>query len=563
MEGLSRVQIWTLTLVCAFSALVAFKPSDPFLVAFLKCVKELSAHDVIHKVFPVWTYAYLGLLPALSIAAEVIGYRWVVLIGVLGRLATLIMLLLPSTSGSVELMQLQEVFIAAGFAAHPALMAIAYRVLPAEAYARAAGFTACAGVAAQVSSSLLGQLLLDYTSLNVLFFISVGATVTACLLSLGLPSPRPRKAATALLTAAWNRTDIWDSTSVQCRARGAGSDPGASLDASVVATAAFAAAPPGSLADGLSPGSNGGLAAGGGDADGGADGGDGAVARSSAATGRVVLSDIWRAYYGTDGRDGALRWYIWLSVASATHHLVFTYWQLLPAPPPHPPPPPLAPPPPPSWLPPSPPMADAGCDVGSSGSNGYILSAAELLGGVAALVPLALERCLPPQRCRVMRGGALVGAPPLLAVLLYVMATTRDRLFYGGAFVLFHLTFELMRVLCEAEGARCVARARYRGSARFALVGGINTFAALALQSALQALFQAAIPALEMQFKSLAALLVVLGAFFCLDALGFAASSIVSRCAGRDRLDDPSAASGGQETPPRYHEWDDRSTANR
>ena len=146
-----------------------------------------------------------------------------------------------------------------------------------------------------------------------------------------------------------------------------------------------------------------------------------------------------------------------------------------------------------------------------------------------------------------VRGGALVGAPPLLAVLLYVMATTRERLFYGGAFVLFHLTFELMRVLCEAEGARCVAHARYRGSARFVLVGGvgINTCMALALQSALQALFQAAIPELEMQFKSLAALLVLLGAFFCLDALGFAALSLLSRC-GR-QLDDPSAANGGQD----------------
>ena len=83
-------------------------------------------------------------------------------------------------------------------------------------------------------------------------------------------------------------------------------------------------------------------------------------------------------------------------------------------------------------------------------------------------------------------------------------------------------------MLCEAEGARCVARARYRGSARFALVGGINTCVALALQSALQALLQAAIPELQMQFKSLAALLVLLGAFFCLDALGFAASSLLS-----------------------------------
>lgn len=97
-----------------------------------------------------WTYAYLCLLPALSALAEFFGYRWVVLLGVLGRLATLALLLVPSTNGSLPLMKLQEVFIAAGFAAHPALMAIAYRTLPAEAYSRAAGFTACAGVVAQV-----------------------------------------------------------------------------------------------------------------------------------------------------------------------------------------------------------------------------------------------------------------------------------------------------------------------------------------------------------------------------------------------------------------------------
>ena len=97
----------------------------------------------------VWTYAYLGLLPALSMLAEFVGYRLVVLLGVLGRLATLAVLLAPSTNGSLPLMKLQEVFIAAGFAAHPALMAIAYRTLPAEAYARAAGFTSFAGVVAQ------------------------------------------------------------------------------------------------------------------------------------------------------------------------------------------------------------------------------------------------------------------------------------------------------------------------------------------------------------------------------------------------------------------------------
>ena len=105
----------------------------------------------------VWTYAYLCLLPALSALAEFVGYRWVVLLGVLGRLATLALLLAPPTNGSLPLMKLQEVFIAAGFAAHPALMAIAYRTLPAEAYSRAAGFTACAGVVAQARTARIAH----------------------------------------------------------------------------------------------------------------------------------------------------------------------------------------------------------------------------------------------------------------------------------------------------------------------------------------------------------------------------------------------------------------------
>ena len=37
-----RHQARVLALVCAFSALVAFKPSDPFLVAFLRCIKPVS-----------------------------------------------------------------------------------------------------------------------------------------------------------------------------------------------------------------------------------------------------------------------------------------------------------------------------------------------------------------------------------------------------------------------------------------------------------------------------------------------------------------------------------------
>ena len=169
-----------LGLVAFFAGLIAFKPSEPFLVAFLTCLKGLTRDQVTDDVYPVWTYSYLGLLPLLSVLAEVAGYRQVVLLGVLGRVATLLVLLLPFSYCSVALMQLTQATIAAGFAAHPALTAILFRTLPAHAYARATGFTAAAGVVAEVTSSLLGQLMLEGGApLASLFVVSLASTCAA------------------------------------------------------------------------------------------------------------------------------------------------------------------------------------------------------------------------------------------------------------------------------------------------------------------------------------------------------------------------------------------------
>lgn len=65
--------------------------------------------------------------------------RFVVLCGMAGRLCTLAILL--SGTSSIRLLQMSQAAIAAGFAAHPALVAILFRSLPAESYARAVGTT--------------------------------------------------------------------------------------------------------------------------------------------------------------------------------------------------------------------------------------------------------------------------------------------------------------------------------------------------------------------------------------------------------------------------------------
>ena len=78
--------------------LLSFKPSEPFLVAYLSCDKGLPKQTVISDIFPFWTYAYLALLPSLSAIAELVGYRAVVIVGMCGRLLTLILLVFGGNS---------------------------------------------------------------------------------------------------------------------------------------------------------------------------------------------------------------------------------------------------------------------------------------------------------------------------------------------------------------------------------------------------------------------------------------------------------------------------------
>lgn len=145
-----------LALVCLFTAFVAFKPSEPFLVAFMDCDKHISRHAIIHEVFPVWSWSYLAVLPFVCATAELAGHKFIVLLGAVCRLLTACLLLWPFTDGSVGMMQLSQVTIAVGFAAHPALSAIMYRSLPQSAYSQAAGLVASTGVVAEVVASLLG-----------------------------------------------------------------------------------------------------------------------------------------------------------------------------------------------------------------------------------------------------------------------------------------------------------------------------------------------------------------------------------------------------------------------
>jgi hypothetical protein len=104
---------------------------------------------------------------------------------------------------------------------------------------------------------------------------------------------------------------------------------------------------------------------------------------------------------------------------------------------------------------------------------------------------MCLERCLSKYACGVLRETLMAITPLGMAGLLYLMSVTASETLYDLGYVLFHVSFEFMRVMCEAEGARAVAATRVRGSPRFAAISGLSTFGCLGLQSLLQVSFNA------------------------------------------------------------------------
>ena len=100
-----------------------------------------------------------------------------------------------------------------------------------------------------------------------------------------------------------------------------------------------------------------------------------------------------------------------------------------------------------------------------------------------------------------------------------------------------------MRVLCEAEGARCVAATQCVGTPRFAAVSGLNTTLSLGLQAILQLLFNTPqrLP-LNEQFRLLAAML------FCL-FLAYASLAVWHGFCGLRQPRDATDAEGASPGP--------------
>ena len=194
--------------------LAYFKPGEPFLTQYLVNAKVLSSDQVYQEIYPIWTYAQLALLLTYGVCAEYLsGGKWMVVLGSSSLLLEPVLLVVLTSFAGLQLI---EIVSASGAAGMIIFTSFIYRVLPEGFFQRATSFVRAAFLLGTVSSSLLGQLLLDQASvpITLLFWIQSCVMVLCLAFAISLPSdfalrpPSPPRSPAAELSAL---RDLWGS----------------------------------------------------------------------------------------------------------------------------------------------------------------------------------------------------------------------------------------------------------------------------------------------------------------------------------------------------------------
>uniref|UniRef100_A0AAY5EDH9 Uncharacterized protein n=1 Tax=Electrophorus electricus TaxID=8005 RepID=A0AAY5EDH9_ELEEL len=80
-RAMSRAWLHPTVLLCLYGFCCNFRPSEPFLTAFLMGPdKNLTDTEVVNEIYPVWTYSYLILLLPVFLATDYLCYKPVLIL---------------------------------------------------------------------------------------------------------------------------------------------------------------------------------------------------------------------------------------------------------------------------------------------------------------------------------------------------------------------------------------------------------------------------------------------------------------------------------------------------
>ncbi|XP_069745379.1 thiamine transporter 1-like isoform X2 [Narcine bancroftii] len=176
-------------LLCLVGFFVNVRPSEPFLTPYLLGPDKNLTEQQLKEVFPVWTYSYLLLLFPIFLATDYLRYKPLIIIQGAALIVTLFMLLYAQ---GLLAMQFVEFFYGMVTASEVAYYSYIYTVVDFNKYQKVTGYCRCATLVGYTVGSVAGQLLVSFTMISLfhLNVISLVCAVVAFFMSMLLPMPQ-------------------------------------------------------------------------------------------------------------------------------------------------------------------------------------------------------------------------------------------------------------------------------------------------------------------------------------------------------------------------------------
>ncbi|XP_068950839.1 thiamine transporter 1 isoform X1 [Petaurus breviceps papuanus] len=177
-------------LLCAYGFFASLRPSEPFLTPYLLgSDKNLTEREVFNEIYPVWTYSYLVLLFPVFLATDYLRYKPVILLQGFSLIVTWFMLLYAQGLLAIQFL---EFFYGIATATEIAYYSYIYSVVDLDMYQKVTSYCRSATLVGFTVGSVLGQILVSvaHWSLFSLNVISLACVSVAFALAWFLPMPQ-------------------------------------------------------------------------------------------------------------------------------------------------------------------------------------------------------------------------------------------------------------------------------------------------------------------------------------------------------------------------------------
>ncbi|KAF0295654.1 Thiamine transporter 2 [Amphibalanus amphitrite] len=177
---------WVVTLMlCSYGFFKEMRPSEPYLTESLTKYNNVTKQEVSEQIYPVWTYAYLGLLVFVFLLTDMVRYKPMIIFEALGYIATWTLLI---WGRGVVQMQLMEFMYGIATSTEVAYLTYIYARVDSSLYQRVTGYVRAALLLGRFASGVLSQSLvsseaLNFFQLNYISFcsVSVAFCIAVCL----------------------------------------------------------------------------------------------------------------------------------------------------------------------------------------------------------------------------------------------------------------------------------------------------------------------------------------------------------------------------------------------